>query len=471
MTNGRSGGMGGGVRRALWRALWACGVVASAAALAGAGPITVLHCDRVIAVPGAAGGVRGAATIVIDGERVREMLDGFVDPARAAQQGPQGDAAAKADDGAVVFYDLRGLTVLPGLIDCHTHITGQYSQDVRLRAVTESDADAALAGVVYAGRTVRAGFTTIRNVGSSGRAAFALRDAIARGEIAGPRILEAGESITPTGGHSDGALGYREDLFDIPSAYNGVADGVDTCRQAVRAQVKRGADLIKLTATGGVLSNTSQGLEQQFFDDELRAIVETAHQLGRKVAAHAHGAGGIKAALRAGVDSIEHGTYMDDEAIALFKANGAYYVPTVHAGKFVGRQAEEAGYFPDAVVPKARAVGPQIQATLGTAYRAGVKIAFGTDVGVGRHGTNAEEFIYMHEAGMPMSACLASATVIAAELCGISDEVGTIERGKAADIIAVEGDPLAGSEALQAERVRFVMARGRVHVTAEHAGR
>jgi imidazolonepropionase-like amidohydrolase len=356
--------------------------------------------------------------------------------------------------------DLKNRTVLPGLIDCHTQITGQYSRDVQLRRVLETDADATINGVVYAERTLMAGFTTIRNVGSSGDAAFALRDAIAAGTVPGPRILVAGESISPTGGHSDGTLGYRDDLFDTPTAMVGIGDGQDACRQAVRTQVKRGADLIKLTATGGVLSNTAAGVEQQFFDDELKAIVDTGHMLGRRVAAHAHGATGINAALRAGVDSIEHGTYLDDESIRLFNQTGAYLVPTVHAGKFVQFKAEEDGYFPAPVRHKAAMVGPQIQDALGRAYRGGVKIAFGTDVGVGEHGTNAEEFVYMHEAGMPMEACLIAATVHAADLCDRADQIGTIEAGKHADIIAVAGDPLASPEPMR--DVKFVMKAGRV---------
>ncbi|MHC5114985.1 MAG: metal-dependent hydrolase family protein, partial [Planctomycetota bacterium] len=361
--------------------------------------------------------------------------------------------------------DLRDRFVLPGLIDCHTHITGEYTHDVRLRRVQETDADAAIRGTVYARRTLLAGFTTIRNVGSSGDAAFALRDAIADGLVAGPRILVAGESISPTGGHSDSTLGYRADLFEMPGSMQGIADGVDGCRQAVRAQVKRGADLIKLTATGGVLSNTAAGVEQQFFPDELAAIVETAHQLGRRVAAHAHGSRGIQAALRAGVDSIEHGTYLDDDCIRLFLDTNAFLVPTIHAGKFVEERAAEEGYFSEPVRAKAAAVGPVIQGAFGRAHAAGVRIAFGTDVGVGKHGTNAREFLYMVEAGMSPSDTIVSATINAAELCNLSGDLGTLEPGKRADVIAVGDDPLRDIEALQ--RVRFVMKDGKVYKRGE----
>lgn len=410
--------------------------------------VTVIHCGALLDVPGRA--PRQGATVVVRAGRVERVLDGHAT-----------NIAAAPGEPAPVFIDLKDRFVMPGLIDCHTHITGQYSRDVRLRRVVESDADAAVRGVVYAERTLMAGFTTIRNVGSSGRAAFALRDAIEAGLIPGPRVLEAGEGISATGGHGDGALGYREDLFDIPGPYEGVADGVDACRQAVRAQVKRGADLIKFTATGGVLSNTAAGLDRQFFDDELRAIVETGHLLGRKVAAHAHGAEGIKAALRAGVDSIEHGTYLDDECIALFKETGAFLVPTIHAGKFVGERAKEEGYFPTPVRAKAEAVGPIIQGAFARAHAAGVRIAFGTDVGVGEHGTNALEFVYMTEAGMTPAEAIVSATINAAELCGLSDEIGTIEPGKAADIIAVSGSPLRDVREMLG--VKFVMKGGVVH--------
>jgi len=408
----------------------------------------VLHCGRALVVPGEP--PRQRVTILVEDGEIARVTDGYWSLERLEL-----DAA----DARVI--DLRERFVLPGLIDCHTHITSNLTPDIRLRRVSETDADAALLGAAHAERTLMAGFTTIRNVGSSGDAAFALRDAIERGLIAGPRILVAGESISPTGGHSDSTLGYREDLFEMPGAMEAIADGVAESRKAVRAQVKRGADLIKLTATGGVLSNTAAGVEQQFFMDELRAIVETGHLLERRVAAHAHGATGIKAALRVGVDSIEHGTYLDDEAIELFLETGAYLVPTIHAGKFVAEKAEVEGYFPPPVRRKAAAVGPQIQGSFARAHRAGVRIAFGTDVGVGEHGTNAREFVYMNEAGMSPTDCLVAATINAADLCDLSDRVGTLEPGMAADIIAVRGDPTASVEPLQ--DVPWVMKDGRVY--------
>lgn len=408
--------------------------------------VLVIHCGTLLDVPGQP--PRERATIIVRHGTIDRVLDGYL---MDIVTGP---------DERIVIVDLSESFVLPGLIDCHTHITGQYTHDVRLRRVVETDADAAIMGSVYAERTLMAGFTTIRNVGSSGDAAFALRDAIARGTIAGPRILVAGESISPTGGHSDSTLGYRQDLFDLPGAMEGIADGPAAARRAVRAQVKRGADVIKLTATGGVLSNTAAGVEKQFFDDELRAIVQTGHLLGRRVAAHAHGVTGINAALRAGVDSIEHGTYLDDESIELFKRTGAFLVPTVHAGKFVEDKAKEPGYFPPPVRIKAAAVGPQIQGSLARAYKSGVRIAFGTDVGVGAHGTNAREFRYMHEAGMTPMDCLVAATVNAAELCDLGDQIGTIEPGKRADLIAVGRSPLDDLAVL--ESVSFVMKGGEI---------
>ena len=351
---------------------------------------------------------------------------------------------------------------MPGIIDCHTHITGELSPTSRLDRVEQSDADAAIRSTVYARRTLEAGVTTIRNVGSSGDAVFALRDAIRSGLVVGPRILAGGESISPSGGHSDPTHGYREDLFEPPGASAGIADGPDECRKAVRMQVKRGADVIKLTATGGVLSATNAGTSQQFFVDELEAIVDTAHLLGRKVAAHAHGADGIKAALRAGVDSIEHGSFLDPEAVALFKEKGAYLVPTLLAGATVVEMAQDEDYFPAAVRAKALMVGPVIKGSLGMAHKAGVKIAFGTDSGVSKHGDNWREFPLMVESGMSPMSTLVAATIHAAELCGLEEELGTLERGKTADLIALRGSPLEDINNMS--RVQLVMRSGEVLV-------
>lgn len=411
------------------------------------GDLTVLLCGSLLAIPGEAS-LRNQA-ILVRGNRIEKIVTirELNDLIRGLDPQPR-------------IIDLKDKFILPGLIDCHTHITSEYNRNVRLQRVEQTDADAALNGAVYARRTVEAGFTTIRNVGSSGDAAFALRDAIAAGKIVGPRILVAGESISPTGGHSDGTHGYREDLWDMPGPMEGIADGVAESRKAVRAQVKRGADVIKLTATGGVLSATAAGTEQQFFADELEAIMDTAHLLGRKVAAHAHGAKGMKAALRAGVDSIEHGTFIDDEAISLFKQSGAYLVPTILAGVTVAEHADEPGYYPPMIAQKAARVGPEIQDAFARAYKGGVKIAFGTDSGVSPHGENAREFLLMVEAGMPAAEAIVAATISAADLCDLSDEIGTIEPGKFADIIAVKTDPRKDISTML--EVAFVMKGGRV---------
>ncbi len=407
---------------------------------------TLVHAGALLAKPGQA--PISGATVVVAAGKIEEVRAGY---ASAADLGTEAE---------VEIVDLKNSFVLPGLIDAHTHITSEYSAGIRLERLQSSDADNALRGVEYARRTLLAGFTTVRNVGSSGEAAFALRGAIRDGIVAGPRILLAGESITPTGGHSDGTLGYRPRLFQLPGALEGICDGSAACRRAVRAQVKRGADLIKLTATGGVLSNTAAGTEQQFFEDELAAIVETGHLLGRKVAAHAHGAKGINAALRAGVDSIEHGTYLDDESIRLFVEKGAFLVPTVLAGKTVEERARIAGYYPLPVVKKALEVGPAIQAALARAHKGGVRIAFGTDSGVSSHGENAREFVYMVDAGMNEMQVIVAATLSAAELLGLSDQIGSIEPGKAADLIATARNPLVDITELQ--RVSFVMKGGRI---------
>jgi imidazolonepropionase-like amidohydrolase len=399
---------------------------------------TLVHCGTLMAIPGEA--TKSRATLVVRDGDVVEVREGFV---TAAQYGVRN----------AEVLDLTEMFVMPGMIDCHVHLTGEMSPNARLRAVENSDADAAMDGVVFARRTLEAGFTTVRDVGASGSAIFALRDAINEGKVVGPRVLAAGEAITPTGGHGDGTHGYRDDLFDYPTPFVGVADGPYEARKAVRHQVKRGADVIKLTATGGVLSATAAGTDQQFFEDELEAIVDTAHSLGRNVAAHAHGADGIKAALRAGVDSIEHGSFLDDEAIELFRETGAYLVPTVFAGETVTMLAGREGYLVPSVREKALAVGPGMIDALGRAHRAGVNIAFGTDCGVGPHGQNARELELMVEAGMPPEAVLRSATVNAANLCGLGERVGTLERGKAADFIAVRGSPLEDISVLRSVTV------------------
>ncbi len=367
-----------------------------------------------------------------------------------------------APEGATVI-DWRQYTVLPGLIDCHVHLEWEQNRASYTERYTLNDTESAIRGVVYAERTLRAGFTTVRDLGGRG-ANLALRNAVQQGWIPGPRILTAGKAISITGGHGDHTTGSRFDLFDPPPGFEeGIADGPDACRAAVRHQVRRGADLIKVTATGGVLSLARDGRLPHYAEDELEAIVRTARDLGVRVAAHAHGDEGARRAIIAGVNSIEHGTFMSDRTLALMKKRGTWYVPTLTAGWAVSDSARYApGFFPEVVRRKAVGIGPQITETLGRAYRQGVKIAFGTDAGVFPHGKNALEFHYMLQAGMEPWDILRSATVNAAELLGLENQIGRIAPGFAADLVAVVGNPLENIRTL--ERVVAVMRAGRVFV-------
>ena len=365
-----------------------------------------------------------------------------------------------AGDGDTLI-DLRNHTVMPGFMDMHTHLSDQmnpkaYSEGFRLNA-----ADYAFRSVGFAEKTLMAGFTTVRDLGDTDRVTVSLRNAISQGIIVGPRIFTAGKSIATTGGHADPTNGHNDKLMGHPGPKEGVVNGSAAAREAVRQRYKEGSDLIKITATGGVLSVAKNGQNPQFFEDEVEAIVQTAKDYGMTVAVHAHGAEGMKRAIRAGVDSIEHGTYMDRETIKLFKKHGTWYVPTISAGKFVAEKATIEGYFPPVVVPKAQAIGPQIQGTFAKAYKAGVKIAFGTDAGVFPHGENAKEFVYMVEAGMPAMEAIRSATWSTAQLLKITDEAGSLSEGKWADVVAVKGDALADISLLQ--QVDFVMKNGVVY--------
>jgi imidazolonepropionase-like amidohydrolase len=383
-------------------------------------------------------------SIIVRNNEIVEVRDGYVSPGQVS-----GTANARV-------IDLSNQFVMAGLIDSHTHILSQQEPNGREVRVTRSSQLSTLMGVEFGMRTLRAGFTTIRNVGADRNAIFALRDAINMGIVMGPRIKAAGQGLTPTGGHGDGG-GYRDDVF--PHHHSGVCDGVAECRKAVRTQIKYGADHIKYVATGGVLSQAATGTGQQFTDEEQIALVQAAHAMGRKVAAHAHGKIGMEAALRAGVDSIEHGSYLDEETADLFVATGAYLVPTLIAGHTVERIAtERPDFFVPAVRQKALEVGPVMKNALRLAHERGVKIAFGTDAGVNDHGTNAYEMVLMNEAGMPERDILISATINAAELMDLTDITGTIEAGKDADIVATAGNPLENISALM--RPTFVMARG-----------
>jgi imidazolonepropionase-like amidohydrolase len=383
-------------------------------------------------------------SILIEGERIKAVSDGFVDP-------PAG--------GEVI--DLRTKFVLPGLIDCHVHLTSQLDRDYRLRRVEDSDPKVGFDAAHHAAVTLAAGFTTVRDVGAAGNPdiIFALRAAVAERKIVGPRILCVGAILSPTGGHGQ-TYGYRHDVCACVQSTSGICDGVDECRRAVRRQVSHGADAIKFVATGGVLSDIKAGLDQQFTDDEIRSIIETAHRLGRRVAAHAHGTAGINAALEAGVDSIEHGSFLDDRSLELFIAKGAFHVPTIIAGVTVLEMAQSDGMLTPAQIEKAMIVGVKIKEALARSHKAGVTIAFGTDMGVGPHGQNAREFGFLVEAGMHSREAIKTATVNAAKLLDLADENGTIAPSKSADVIAVDSSPLDDVSVL--ERVTFVMARGDV---------
>ncbi len=388
--------------------------------------------------------VQTEQSIIVRNNEIVEVRDGYVSPGQVS-----GTANARV-------IDLSDQFVMAGLIDSHTHILSQQEANGREIRVTRSSQLSTLMGVEFGMRTLRAGFTTIRNVGADRNAVFALRDAINQGIVMGPRIKAAGQGLTPTGGHGDGG-GFRDDVF--PHPHSGVCDGVAECRKAVRTQIKYGADHIKYVATGGVLSQTATGTGQQFTDEEQVALVQAAHAMGRKVAAHAHGKIGLEAALRAGVDSIEHGSYLDAQTADLFVATGAYLVPTLIAGYTVERIAtERPDFFVPEVRQKALEVGPVMRNALRLAYEKGVKIAFGTDAGVNDHGTNAYEMVLMNEAGMPERAILISATINAADLMDLTDITGTIEAGKDADIVATAGNPLQDISALM--QPTFVMARG-----------
>lgn len=406
----------------------------------------IIHAGTLLAVPGEK--PLHEQSIIVSGGRIVELRQGYVGAAEIGEHQPR-------------IVDLSRGFVLPGLIDCHVHITFEREPRIpmKLALVTQTDADQALAGAAYARRTLLAGFTTVRSLGSSGYAAFALRDAIRDGKVPGPRILAAGHIIGATGGHGDFTLGLREDVAAV-LADSGRCDGAVACRRAVRVQVQRGADVIKFAATGGVLSDVRSGTGQQLTNAEMKSIVATAHALGRKVAAHAHGSDGVNAALRAGVDSIEHGSMLNKTSIKLFRDSGAYLVPTLLAPATILKEARSDDSLAPAVRQKALAIGTAPYDAIRLAIENDVKIAFGTDSGVSRHGRNAEEFALLTEAGMEPADAIRAATVNAADLLGLSSEVGTIEAGKAADIIAVARNPLRNVKTLT--RVRFVMHDGRI---------
>lgn len=405
------------------------------------GQRTIIHCGNLI--DGKSNDVVTQMTIVVEGNKIILVDKGFTKPASSDK-----------------FIDLSKKTVLPGLIDLHVHLEGETNKDQALQRFTSNKADIAFRSTVFARKTLMAGFTTVRDLGGSG-VNISLRNAVNQGLVTGPRIITAGKSIATTGGHADPTNAYREDLMGDPGPKEGVINSPEEARQAVRQRYKDGADMIKITATGGVLSIAKDGSGPQFTDEELKAIIETAKDYGLHTAAHAHGTEGMKRAVQAGITTIEHGTKMTEEVMDLMKQKGTYYVPTISAGKFVAEKAKEPGYYHPLVVPKALEIGPQIQQTFGKAYKRGVKIAFGTDAGVFPHGENGKEFGYMVEAGMPAMEALKSATLVAAEVLGMSDKIGTIEKGKLADIVAVDENPLTNIKTM--EKVSFVMKDGVVY--------
>ena len=405
--------------------------------------VTVIHAGQLLDKPGST--PRGPSTIIIRDGRIAEVLSGHV----------AGPSEAK-------LVDLKDQFVLPGLIDSHVHLDSDAGGNAALlEAVTSSDAQTAYRAAGNAKKTLMAGFTTVRNLGDDTGATLALRDAIAAGDLPGPRIIDAGRAISTTSGHGDSKNGISEDLHGSISDEN-LCDGVESCRQAVRKQIRRGVDVIKIATTGGVNSRIGAGLGRQIFDDEVKALVDTAHLYGKKMAVHAHGTDGVNAALAAGADSIEHGTMLDDSSIKLFKQSGAYYVPTLSTvNGYLERLAANPNAYPPDVLAKVKWRIEVTGKSLEKAYPAGVKIAFGTDAGVSKHGRNADEFELMVKHGMPASAAIEAATVNAARLLGVDGDVGTLEPGKVADIIGVTGDPTKDVTVLK--KVQFVMKDGVVH--------
>lgn len=409
-----------------------------------AAPITAIHCGHLLDV--LAGKMLGPTTIIVEGKRVLEVA-----------------AGSKVLPGATEI-DLLDETCLPGLIDSHTHLSSEFSATTYTDEFHWNLADYAVRSTVYARRTLLAGFTTVRNVGDSDNETVALRNAINSGMLVGPRIFTAGIPIGSTGGHADPTDGYREDLAGDPGPTKGVINSPEDAAKAVRLHYKLNDDLIKIMPSGGVLDQSSSGDNAQLTLEEIRAIVSTAHDYNFTVAAHAHGAEAIRRAVLGGVDSIEHGTFMDDQDMKLMKEHGTWYVPTIIAGDFVAHKAAIPGYYPPQVAAKAAAIGPLILATAGRAYKAGVKIAFGTDAGVYPHGENAHEFELMVQAGMPALFALEAATRNASQLLKRDKDIGSVSPGKFADVVAVPANPLDNISVMK--QVSFVMKEGVVYKRA-----
>ncbi|SHG65493.1 metal-dependent hydrolase family protein [Winogradskyella jejuensis] len=404
------------------------------------GQTTYLHCGKLIDTK--SGKILNEKTVIVEGKTIVDVVDGY----------------AKPKSGTVV--DLKSKTVMPGLIDMHVHIESETNPKKYLEAYTLNDADVAYNSLHYANVTLMNGFTTVRDLGGSG-VNVSLRNAINQGKVVGPRIFTAEKALATTGGHADPTNGAKRSLLGNPGPKEGVVNGVEDAKKAVRQRYKNGADLIKITATGGVLSVAKNGQNPQFTLEEIKAICETAKDYGFHVAAHAHGDEGMQRAIKGGVKTIEHGTLMSAETMELMKLYDVYLVPTISAGKFVSEKAKIKGYYPEIIVPKALDIGPKIQDMFARAYKAGVGIAFGTDAAVFYHGDNGKEFGYMVEAGMPAIKAIESATVTNAMLLKKENDLGQIKKGFVADIIAVEDDPTKNISTM--ENVVFVMKEGKVY--------
>jgi len=406
------------------------------------GQKTYLHCGQVLDVK--SGKMLKAQTLIITGNTISEVQSGYISPTESEDQ----------------VIDLKNMTVLPGFIDMHVHLEGESNPQSYIQRFTLNEADVAFLSSLYAKKTLMAGFTTVRDLGGSG-VNIALRKAIDRGTVIGPRVFTAGKAIASTGGHADPTNGMRNDLKGDPGPKEGVVNSPEDGVKAVRQRYKDGADVIKITATGGVLSVAKSGQNPQFTVEEIKAITETAKDYNMLTAAHAHGDEGMQRAVIGGIKTIEHGTLMSEKTMDLMVQYDTYLVPTITAGKQVTEKAKIPGYFPKVVAQKASEIGPKVQNTFGKAYRKGVPIAFGTDAGVFPHGENAREFKYMREAGMPALEAIQSATLINANLLGMEKDLGQLKKGFLADIVAVEGNPLEEINIL--ESVGFVMKDGKVY--------
>ena len=403
---------------------------------------TYLQCGKVIDTE--RGKVLKKKTIIVSSDKIVAIKNGYV----------------SSENPLDIVIDLKSKTVMPGLIDLHVHIESEFNPQKYMNAFTANDADIAFGSLKFAEITLMAGFTTVRDLGGTG-INISLRDAIAKGEVVGPRIFTAGKAIGTTGGHADPTNGWKNSLRGDPGPKEGVINSVDDAKKAVRQRYKDGADNIKITATGGVMSIAKNGQNPQFTLEEIKSICETAKDYGMIIAAHAHGDEGIQRAIIGGVTTIEHGTLMSDKSMELMKEYGTYYVPTITAGKEVAEKAKIKGYYDELVVPKALAIGPKIQSTFAKAYKAGVKIAFGSDAGVYPHGINGKEFAYMNEVGMPVMECIQSATITNASILSMENDLGKIKEGFIADIVATEENPLDNVSTL--EKVVFVMKEGIVY--------